>query len=85
MAIQYKTYMFIVYMYIYILTVYVKSPFLCFCIRKFLRCPNFIGWYNVRREEANQKLRILHLETLYKAVCIHTCHVHVYHIIPHLM
>ena len=36
--------------------------------RKFLDSPNFVGWYTVRKEEANQKLRLLHLDQLCKAV-----------------
>lgn len=36
--------------------------------RHFLKTPNFIGWYNVRREEANQKLRLIHLDMVSKAV-----------------
>lgn len=35
--------------------------------RQFLRCPNFISWYSARREEANQKLRLIHLDILCKA------------------
>lgn len=35
--------------------------------KKFLQSPNFIGWYRVRREEANQKLRLIQLEMLCKA------------------
>lgn len=38
------------------------------CFRQFLRSPNFVGWYTVRREEANQKLRLIHLDMLCKAV-----------------
>ena len=36
--------------------------------RRFLDSPNFVGWYTVRKEEANQKLRLLHLDQLCKAV-----------------
>ena len=36
--------------------------------RKFLESPNFVNWYTVRKEEANQKLRLLHLDQLCKAV-----------------
>ncbi|XP_054163497.1 protein DENND6A-like [Oppia nitens] len=32
--------------------------------RKFLRCPNFISWYDSRLKEANQKLRVLHMEAI---------------------
>ena len=38
------------------------------CCRHFLGTPNFQGWYSVRREEANQKLRLIHLDMLCKAV-----------------
>ena len=37
-------------------------------IRAFFKTPNFVGWLNTRREEANQKLRLLHLDMLCKAV-----------------
>ena len=36
--------------------------------RRFLSSPNFVGWFSVRKEEANQKLRLLHLDMLCKAV-----------------
>ena len=36
--------------------------------RRFLDSPNFVSWYTVRKEEANQKLRLLHLDQLCKAV-----------------
>ena len=32
--------------------------------RKFLRCPNFVSWYDTRLREANQKLRALHIESI---------------------
>ncbi|XP_065909564.1 protein DENND6B-like isoform X2 [Dysidea avara] len=35
--------------------------------RAFFKTPNFVGWLNTRREEANQKLRLLHLDMLCKA------------------
>ena len=35
---------------------------------KFVTCPNFTHWFMLRREEANQKLRLLHLDTLCRAV-----------------
>ncbi|CAG2105847.1 unnamed protein product [Medioppia subpectinata] len=31
---------------------------------KFLRCPNFVCWYDTRLREANQKLRVLHMEAI---------------------
>lgn len=36
--------------------------------RRFLSSPNFVGWFSVRKEEANQKLRLLHLDMLCKTV-----------------
>jgi hypothetical protein len=36
--------------------------------RRFLSSPNFISWFSVRKEEANQKLRLIHLDQLCKAV-----------------
>ena len=41
---------------------------LYFGTRAFFKTPNFVGWLNIRREEANQKLRLLHLDMLCKAV-----------------
>ena len=35
--------------------------------RKFLLCPNFVGWYDSRLREANQKLRVLHIEAMSSA------------------
>ena len=35
--------------------------------RKFLMCPNFISWYDSRLREANQKLRVLHIEAMSSA------------------
>ncbi|CAI8056546.1 Protein DENND6B [Geodia barretti] len=35
--------------------------------RRFLSSPNFISWFSVRKEEANQKLRLIHLDQLCKA------------------
>ena len=47
-----------------------RSPFLPLlpACRRFLSSENFCSWYCVRREEANQKLRLLHLDMLCKAV-----------------
>ncbi len=36
--------------------------------RRFILSPNFMAWFALRKEEANQKLRLLHLDTLCKAV-----------------
>jgi hypothetical protein len=36
--------------------------------QRFLSSPNFISWFSVRKEEANQKLRLIHLDQLCKAV-----------------
>ena len=38
--------------------------------RRFVTSPNFEAWYTLRKEEANQKLRLLHLDTLCKAVSL---------------
>jgi hypothetical protein len=35
--------------------------------RRFLRCPNFVCWYDSRLKEANQKLRVLHIEAISSA------------------
>ncbi|CAI8056548.1 Protein DENND6B [Geodia barretti] len=35
--------------------------------QRFLSSPNFISWFSVRKEEANQKLRLIHLDQLCKA------------------
>lgn len=35
--------------------------------KRFLNCPNFVHWFSVRKAEANQKLRQLHLDMLCKA------------------
>jgi hypothetical protein len=35
--------------------------------RRFLTSPNFMSWFAVRKEEANQKLRLIHLDQLCKA------------------
>lgn len=40
------------------------------CFRKFVSSPNFTHWFMLRREEANQKLRLLHLDTLCRAVSL---------------
>lgn len=32
--------------------------------RRFLKSPNFVGWYGQRHREASQKLKLLHLESL---------------------
>jgi len=32
--------------------------------RRFVQCPNFIGWYRQRQSEVNHKLQLLHLEVL---------------------
>ena len=36
------------------------------CFR-FLRSPNFVGWYNQRHREVSNKLALLHLESLAEA------------------
>jgi len=36
--------------------------------RRFMASPNFTAWFSLRREEANQKLRLLHMDSLCKAV-----------------
>jgi len=35
--------------------------------RKFLKSPNFVGWYNARHGEVSKKLSLLHLESLAEA------------------
>jgi len=35
--------------------------------RRFLRSPNFVGWYNQRHREVTAKLNLLHLESLSEA------------------
>ncbi|XP_064399646.1 protein DENND6A-like [Halichondria panicea] len=35
--------------------------------KRFVLSPNFMSWFALRKEEANQKLRLLHLDTLCKA------------------
>jgi len=35
--------------------------------RRFLRSPNFVGWYNQRHREVTAKLTLLHLESLSEA------------------
>ena len=42
-----------------------SSLYIC---RRFLSSPNFTSWFSVRKEEANQKLRLIHLDQLCKAV-----------------
>src|SRR5699024_4857639 len=32
--------------------------------RRFLRSPNFVCWYSTRMQEANDKLRALHIEAI---------------------
>ena len=35
--------------------------------RRFLKSPNFVGWYNARHGEVSTKLTLLHLESLSEA------------------
>merc|ERR1712060_604591 len=35
--------------------------------RRFLKSPNFVGWYNQRHREVSQKLQLLHLQSLSEA------------------
>ena len=35
--------------------------------RRFLKSPNFVGWYNARHSEVSTKLSLLHLECLSEA------------------
>ena len=58
--------------------VLLASSFLVILPRQFFESPNFAGWFQYRQLEANQKLRLLHVELLCKAVrlpcaCVHVC------------
>jgi hypothetical protein len=39
--------------------------------RQFLSSPNFDAWFAVRKQEADQKLRVIHLDLLCKSVRSH--------------
>ena len=55
-------------LYVCVCCVLLTISFLVILPRQFFESPNFAGWFQYRQLEANQKLRLLHVELLCKAV-----------------